>query len=70
VLKEKISSKVHSVSWSTDGTMIALGLQSGVVSIRNQQAEEIQRIERKAPVWCLAFASMPVNTGKGTLNLR
>ena len=55
VTKEKVSAKVLSVAWSTDGTMLAVGLQNGVISIRSNQGEEIQRIERKAAVWSLAF---------------
>ena len=55
VVKEKVASKVLSVSWSTDGTALALGMMSGVISIRNQQAEEVMRIEKKAPVWCLSY---------------
>jgi hypothetical protein len=35
--------------------MLALGMLSGQISVRNQPAEEIVRFERKAPIWCLAF---------------
>lgn len=55
VTKEKVASRILSVCWSSDGNFLALGLLSGVVSIRNQKAEELLKIERKAPVWCLAF---------------
>lgn len=30
-------------------------MQSGVVSLRNQQGEETYRIERRAPVFCMVF---------------
>lgn len=35
--------------------MLAVGMLSGLISVRNQQAEEILRVERRAPVWCLVF---------------
>ncbi len=71
--KEKVTSKVLSVAWSMDGTILAVGLQSGIISVRTNTAEEILRIERKAPVWCLAFlphiappaGSTPSTGGKG-----
>lgn len=55
VTKEKLPSRIMSAAWSSDGAMLALGMINGQVSIRNQQAEEIAKFERKAPVWCLAF---------------
>lgn len=50
-----MSSRITTVAWSADGTMLAIGLLSGVISIRNQQAEEILKIERKSPIWSLVF---------------
>jgi hypothetical protein len=35
--------------------MLALGMLSGLISVRNQQAEELMRFERRAPVWALVF---------------
>ena len=55
VVKEKVASRILAASWSSDGTLLALGLLSGIISVRNQKAEEVHRVERKAPVWCLAF---------------
>jgi intraflagellar transport protein 122 len=60
VTKEKVPAKVMSAAWSTDGTMLAVGLQNGVISIRNSALEEIVRMERKAPVMCMLFISVPV----------
>jgi hypothetical protein len=63
VIKEKVSSKILSVAWTFDGSILAIGMQNGMISIRSNQAEEIQRIERRAPVWCLAFLpSVPVHS--------
>lgn len=55
VTKEKLGSKILAVAWSPDGLTLALGMQSGVVSLRNQQSEETYRIERRAPIWCMVF---------------
>ncbi|RYG66034.1 hypothetical protein EON64_10660, partial [archaeon] len=55
VTKEKVPSRVLSVAWSADGSLLALGMLSGLVSIRSQQGEEIMKIEKAAPVWCMAF---------------
>ena len=52
--------------------MLALGMLSGLISVRNQQAEEILRFDRRAPVWSLVFipdtSSVPTAAaaGKGT----
>ena len=53
--KEKVGSKILSVAWSPDGLTMAIGMQSGVISFRNQQGEETYRIERRAPVFCMVF---------------
>ncbi len=55
VTKEKVPSRILSAGWSSDGTLLALGMLSGLVSVRNQQAEEVLHFERRAPIWCLAF---------------
>ncbi|KAJ1434177.1 hypothetical protein B484DRAFT_394171 [Ochromonadaceae sp. CCMP2298] len=55
VTKEKMPSRITSACWSSDGTTLALGLLSGLISVRNQQAEEVLRIERRAPIWTLTF---------------
>jgi hypothetical protein len=59
VTKEKVPSRIVSAGWSTDGTLLSLGMLNGLISIRNQQAEEILKIERKAPIWCLSFIPEP-----------
>jgi len=69
VLKDKIPSKSLSAAWNADGSLLALGMQNGHVSIRNMKTEEISRIERTMPVWCLTFAmgivTTPSSGGKG-----
>ena len=57
VVKDKVSSRILSAAWSSDGSMLALGMLSGLISIRNQSAQEIFKIERKAPIWCMTFVS-------------
>lgn len=68
VTKEKVATRIVSAAWSNDGTVIALGLLSGVVTIRNLKAEEVIKIEKKMPVWCLAFIPEqqgPTKTNQG-----
>lgn len=63
VTKEKVPSRILSASWSPDGSLLAIGMLNGMISLRNQQAQEVQRIERKAPIWCLQF--IPDTSGYG-----
>jgi intraflagellar transport protein 122 len=39
VAKEKVPSRILSVAWTSDGENLALGMQSGVISIRNSKSE-------------------------------
>ncbi|XP_054035805.1 intraflagellar transport protein 122 homolog [Dryobates pubescens] len=59
VSKHKTSSKITCCSWTNDGQYLALGLLSGVVSIRNKSGDEKVRIERPggtaAPVWSICW---------------
>ncbi|NXY81240.1 IF122 protein, partial [Alcedo cyanopectus] len=57
VSKHKTSSKITCCSWTNDGQYLALGLFSGVVSIRNKSGEEKVKIERPgaAPVWSICW---------------
>jgi len=64
VTKEKTQSKITSAAWASDGSIFAIGMQSGLISIRNSQTDETHRIERRAPVWCLAFLPNPVISSK------
>ena len=38
---------------------MALGTVTGMISIRNSEAEELTRIERKGPIWSLLYISSP-----------
>lgn len=62
VLKEKVTSRILSAAWTSDGTLLAIGMHSGLISLRNQQAVEVLRIERKTPVWCMVFIPNQVPT--------
>ncbi|XP_054243511.1 intraflagellar transport protein 122 homolog isoform X2 [Indicator indicator] len=59
VSKHKASSKITCCSWTNDGQYLALGMLSGVVSIRNKSGDEKVRIERPggtaAPVWSICW---------------
>lgn len=50
--------RVTSCSWNTDGTYLALGLASGIVSIRGRSGEEVVRLERPggAAVWGVCWS--------------
>ncbi|KAJ8607792.1 hypothetical protein CTAYLR_009237 [Chrysophaeum taylorii] len=52
VTKHKISSKILSCTW---GDLLALGMASGTVQIRDKKAAEHSRFERNGPVWCVAW---------------
>ncbi|KAI9343877.1 WD40-repeat-containing domain protein [Zopfochytrium polystomum] len=57
VTKHKVSSRILTVSWTGDGQFFALGLFSGIISIRNRLGEEKIRIERgTSPVWSLQWS--------------
>jgi intraflagellar transport protein 122 len=55
VSKESISSKILSAAWAPNGSLVALGLENGCISIRKPSGEEVQKIERKAPIFCIKF---------------
>ena len=56
VQKYKVNAKVLCCSWTNDGQYIALGQQNGHVSVRDKLGNEKVRIERREPIWTLAFA--------------
>ncbi|XP_042306900.1 intraflagellar transport protein 122 homolog isoform X3 [Sceloporus undulatus] len=59
VNKHKVSNKITCCSWTNDGQYLALGMFSGVVSIRNKNGEEKVKIERPggslSPVWSISW---------------
>ena len=55
VVKEKVHSKILSAAWNSDGTILAVGMINGWISIRNASSDELHHIERRAPIWCLEF---------------
>ena len=60
VQKYKVPSRINCCSWTGDGQHLALGLSSGLVTIRSKGGEEKLRIERpggaQAAVWAVAWA--------------
>ncbi|XP_045509536.1 intraflagellar transport protein 122 homolog [Colias croceus] len=56
VQKVKLSGRITSCAWSWNGQYLAIGLASGAVSMRDKIGEELQRIERDAAVWAVAFS--------------
>jgi intraflagellar transport protein 122 len=53
--KIKVPSKILCAAWTTDGQYLAMGMLSGVVSIRDMSGVEKMVIERPAPVWDISF---------------
>lgn len=45
--------------WSTDGMVLAVGHEDGVVTLRDKAGAEKQRLQRDAPVWGFAWAPEP-----------
>ena len=67
VTKEKVISKITSCAWASDGSLLAIGMQNGMISIRDPMADEKQRIERKAPIWCMKFIPGLTNVKTGVV---
>lgn len=55
VVKEKVQSKILCAAWSSDGSILAIGMLNGWISIRNASSDELHHIERRAPIWCMQF---------------
>ncbi|XP_069499548.1 intraflagellar transport protein 122 homolog isoform X1 [Ambystoma mexicanum] len=59
VSKHKTNSKITCCSWTNDGQYLALGMFSGIVSIRNKNGEEKVKIDRPggslSPVWSISW---------------
>ncbi|KAH3761194.1 intraflagellar transport protein 122-like [Pelomyxa schiedti] len=56
IQKTPVQSRILCCAWDNTGSYMALGQYTGVVSIRNKQGQEKMKIERNAPVWCLAWS--------------
>ncbi|XP_067611641.1 intraflagellar transport protein 122 homolog isoform X2 [Pseudorca crassidens] len=60
VSKHKSSSKITCCSWTNDGQYLALGMFSGVISIRNRNGEEKVKIDRPggslSPLWSICWS--------------
>jgi intraflagellar transport protein 122 len=55
VAKQKVGSRILCCAWSANGQLLALGHANGLVSIRTKEGQEQMRVDRSAPVWCLAW---------------
>ena len=55
VAKHKVSSRITCMSWTDDGTCLALGHFNGNVSLRDKEGGERLVIEREAPVWSISW---------------
>ena len=55
VAKYKVKSKILSAAWTIDGKIIAIGMFSGVISLRNRFGAEQKSISCSSPIWCLVW---------------
>lgn len=57
VTKLKVSSRAACCAWTNDGQYFAVGLFSGIISIRSKMGDEKVRVERPSgqPVWSLCW---------------
>lgn len=56
VSKTKASSQINCCAWNEDGTMFAVGMNSGTISIRQSSGEEKFKVDRSSgAVWALLF---------------
>ncbi|XP_003739464.1 intraflagellar transport protein 122 homolog [Galendromus occidentalis] len=55
VTKHRVTSRITSCSWKQDGSCFAIGLASGIVSVRTRAGDEVLKIERPSEVWGVAF---------------
>ncbi|XP_040577415.1 intraflagellar transport protein 122 homolog [Lepeophtheirus salmonis] len=65
VQKTKVSSRINRCAWSPDGRFLALGLNSGTVSIRFKNGDEKIKIERGGAIWGLAWNPKPFFSESG-----
>ena len=60
VQKFKVPARINCCSWTVDGQQLALGLASGLVTVRGKGGEEKMRIERPggaaSAVWAVAWS--------------
>jgi intraflagellar transport protein 122 len=70
VQKLKISSRINCCSWNIDGLYFALGLNNGIISIRNKLGEEKQKIDRgKVPIYGLQWAPLQASHIHGPIDI-
>ncbi|CAH2035326.1 unnamed protein product, partial [Iphiclides podalirius] len=55
VQKYRVTGRITSCAWSSNGQFLAIGLAIGAVSLRNKIGDEVQLIQREAPVWAVTF---------------
>lgn len=55
VSKEKITTRALSLSWTSDGQLLAIGLENGGVSIRDRSLEQKYQLKIGGAVWAVKF---------------
>ncbi|PHJ18711.1 wd g-beta repeat-containing protein [Cystoisospora suis] len=61
--KLRLPAKACCLDWTPDGNLLAIGLYSGIVSIRDTTGAEKWSIALGAPVWTLAWSPAGVDDG-------
>ena len=55
--KYGVPSKILCASWTNDGQSLALGMLSGLISIRDLSGNELRSMSRSASIWALIWSS-------------
>mgnify|MGYP000585963297 FL=1 len=67
VEKIQLESKGLAASWSPDGLILAIGLFSGKVLLKDKQGKSLSEFSKSSPVWCLEWN--PVKTEDSSCRL-
>lgn len=68
VNKTKTPAKCLCCDWSPDGQLLAIGLYSGIILLKDKAGQELMTIQRcTSPVWCLAFCPQKFDSSDNLL---
>lgn len=66
--KQKVPAKICTCDWSPDGQLLALGLLSGNIMLRDKTGADLFTINKCAfPVWTLKFCPQKFDTSDNLL---
>jgi intraflagellar transport protein 122 len=68
VNKQKVPAKCVACDWSPDGQLLAIGLQSGLILMKDKLGVELFTINKSPQdIWCLAFCPQKFDTSDNLL---